>query len=94
MGNMRVNETNRTSFINAYNKTSKTSPAGGIRGRMGKDEVQISNEALELLKQVEELDAPVRKQKVKELKHQVEQGTYHVPSEKIAEKFLSFWKKL
>lgn len=90
---MRVNETNRTGFINAYNKTSKSSPASGIRARMGKDEVQISNEALELLKQVEELEAPVRKEKVNQLKQQVEQGTYHVPSEKIAEKFLSFWKK-
>lgn len=90
---MRVNEPNRTGMINAYNKTAKVAPSGDARIKMGKDEVQISNEALELLKQVEDIDQPVRKDKVNELKQKIEDGTYHVPSEKIAEKFLSFWKK-
>jgi negative regulator of flagellin synthesis FlgM len=90
---MRIHEPNRTGMINAYNKASKTQPNKGEKIPMGKDEVQISSEALELLKQVEEAEAPARKEKVKELKQQIEQGKYHVPSEKIAEKFLSFWKK-
>ncbi len=90
---MRINEPNRTGMINAYNKANKAASAQGAKKPMGKDEVKISNEALELLKQVEEADAPARKEKVKELKQQIEQGKYHVPAEKIAEKFLSFWKK-
>lgn len=90
---MRVNEPNRVSMINAYNKGGTTQSSKEYKAKMGKDEVQISSEALELLKQIEDLDAPARKEKVEELRERIEQGTYHVPSEKIAEKFLSFWKK-
>jgi len=90
---MRINEPNRAGMIQAYQKTNKTQPNSGQKIPMGKDEVQISHEALEMLKQVEDPDAPERKQRVQELKQQVEQGTYHVPADKIAEKFLSFWKK-
>ncbi|HZG15362.1 MAG TPA: flagellar biosynthesis anti-sigma factor FlgM [Candidatus Bathyarchaeia archaeon] len=90
---MRVNEPNRTGMINAYNKTNKAQAVSDTKVKMGKDEVQISNEALELLKQVEATEEPVRKDKVNELKQQIENGTYHVSSDKIAEKFLSFWKK-
>jgi negative regulator of flagellin synthesis FlgM len=91
--NMRVNEPNRASMIHAYNKANKTQSSKEAKARMGKDEVQISSEALELLKQLEDVEAPVRAEKVNELKKQIENGTYHVPSDKIAEKFLSFWKK-
>jgi len=90
---MRVNEPNRTGMINAYNKASKAQTVSDAKVKMGKDEVQISTEALELLKQVEATEEPVRKDKVNELKQQIENGTYHVSSDKIAEKFLSFWKK-
>ncbi|MFY0543149.1 flagellar biosynthesis anti-sigma factor FlgM [Brevibacillus sp. H7] len=90
---MRINEPNRTGMINAYNKTNKLPLNKGTKASMGRDEVKISNEALEMLKQVEEAEAPARKEKVNQLKQQIEQGKYHVPSEKIAEKFLSFWKK-
>jgi len=90
---MRVNETNRTGMINAYNKASKAQAVSDAKVKMGKDEVQISSEALELLKQVEATEEPVRKDKVSELKQQIENGMYHVSSDKIAEKFLSFWKK-
>ncbi len=91
---MRINETNRAGMINAYNKTNKTPTGKQTRVPMGKDEVQISNEALELLKQGEDLEVkPTDKAKLKELKQAVETGTYHVPSDKIAEKIIAFWKK-
>ncbi|GAA4718652.1 flagellar biosynthesis anti-sigma factor FlgM [Brevibacillus fulvus] len=90
---MRVNEPNRPNFVNNYNKVAKAYSAQDQKKSMGKDEVQISSEGLELLKQGEEADAAERKEKVNELKKQIEQGTYHVPSDKIAEKFLAFWKK-
>ncbi|TGV31005.1 flagellar biosynthesis anti-sigma factor FlgM, partial [Mesorhizobium sp. M00.F.Ca.ET.186.01.1.1] len=60
----------------------------------GKDEVNISTEALEMQRQVEDTNAPQRREKVEQLKKQVEEGTYRVSSERIAEKLLSFWKKL
>ncbi|WP_139491156.1 flagellar biosynthesis anti-sigma factor FlgM [Brevibacillus dissolubilis] len=91
---MRINETNRTGMINAYNKTPQAKGAGQVKGKMGKDEVQISTEALELLKLGEDLElTSARKAKIQELKQQVEKGTYQVPSQKIAEKLINFWKK-
>lgn len=91
---MRINESNRTGMINAYNKTGKLYSAQNGKKPMGKDEVQISNEALELLKKGEITETTATdKSRINELKSQIEQGTYHVPSEKIAEKFLAFWKK-
>ncbi len=91
---MRINEPNRTGMLNAYNKANKAQVSKEVKKSMGKDEVKISDEALELLKMGEEADlSPARKAKINDLKKQVEQGTYSVPSEKIAEKFLSFWKK-
>ncbi|USG65332.1 flagellar biosynthesis anti-sigma factor FlgM [Brevibacillus ruminantium] len=89
---MRINEPNRTGMINSYNQSNKAQSAKG-RTPMGKDEVNISSEALEMLKQVEDPQSPARREKVSSLKQQVEEGTYKVPSEKIAEKFLAFWRK-
>lgn len=91
---MRINEPNRAGMINAYNKTGAAPVGKSGKIPMGKDEVKISTEALEMLKQVEDPNAPERREKVEQLKKQVEEGTYRVSSEKIAEKFLSFWKKL
>ncbi|WP_429844159.1 flagellar biosynthesis anti-sigma factor FlgM [Brevibacillus sp. FIR094] len=91
---MRINEPNRAGMINTYNKTGSNPLNKNGKIPMGKDEVNISREALEMLKQVEEPNAPARREKVEQLKKQVEDGAYKVSSEKIAEKFLSFWKKL
>jgi len=90
---MRINEPNRVGMINAYNKTGNAQVGKTGKIPMGKDEVNISTEALEMLKQVEEPNSPQRREKVDRLKQQVEEGTYRVPTEKLAEKFLSFWQK-
>jgi len=91
---MRIHEPNRTGMIQAYNKTGTASVSNKGKMAMGKDEVKISTEAMEMLKQIEDPNAPARREKVEQLRKQVQEGTYHVPSEKIADKFLSFWKKL
>ncbi|MCM3079648.1 flagellar biosynthesis anti-sigma factor FlgM [Brevibacillus invocatus] len=91
---MRIHEPNRTGMIQAYNKTGTAPVKKNGKLAMGKDEVKISTEAMEMLKQVEDPNAPARREKVEQLRKKVEEGTYHVPSEKIADKFLSFWKKL
>ncbi|HZG80360.1 MAG TPA: flagellar biosynthesis anti-sigma factor FlgM [Brevibacillus sp.] len=90
---MRIHEPNRTGMIQAYNKTGTASVSNKGKMAMGKDEVKISTEAMEMLKQIEDPNAPARREKVEQLRKQVQEGTYHVPSEKIADKFLSFWKK-
>ncbi|WP_400162309.1 flagellar biosynthesis anti-sigma factor FlgM [Brevibacillus sp. TJ4] len=91
---MRINEPNRTGMINAYNKTGTTPVGKSGKLAMGKDEVKISTEAMEMLKMVEDLQALARREKVEQLRKQVEENTYHVPTEKIADKFLAFWRKL
>ncbi|MGO0063612.1 flagellar biosynthesis anti-sigma factor FlgM [Brevibacillus fluminis] len=92
---MRINETNRTGMINAYNNTAKAAASKEGKHKMGKDEVQISSEALEMLRMGEDTEETpqVRKQRVQSIKQAIEDGTYQVPTEKVAEKFLSFWKK-
>lgn len=90
---MRINETNRANMLQAYNKANKAQSTNDSKKSMGRDEVNISDQAMELAKLETEDNSPARKERLQELKHQIEAGTYHVPSEKIAEKFLSFWKK-
>ena len=91
---MRINEPNRVGMINAYNKSGNTPVGKSGKIPMGKDEVNISTEALEMQRQVEDPNSPQRREKVDQLKKQVEEGSYRVSSDKLAEKFLSFWKKL
>ncbi|MFF0828392.1 MULTISPECIES: flagellar biosynthesis anti-sigma factor FlgM [Brevibacillus] len=91
---MRINEPNRVGMINAYNKTGNNQVGKSGKIPMGKDEVNISTEALEMQRQVEDVNSPQRREKVEQLKKQVEEGKYHVSSERIADKLLSFWKKL
>ncbi|MBO8164279.1 MAG: flagellar biosynthesis anti-sigma factor FlgM [Brevibacillus sp.] len=92
---MKINEPNRTNIINAYNKNNQLPVSNKSKVvRMGRDEVKISDEALELLRSCGDIDLrPTSKARLQELNQQVQQGTYHVPSEKIAEKFISFWLK-
>lgn len=92
---MRINETNRAGMINAYNNTTRSAAPQGKKPSLGKDQVQISEEALEMLRHGEDTEETqqARKQRINEIKHAIEEGTYKVPSEKVAEKFLSFWKK-
>lgn len=92
---MRINETNRTGMINAYNNTAKNAGSKDHKHSLGKDQVQISDEALEMLRMGEDTEETpqVRKQRINNITKAIEDGTYQVPTEKVAEKFLSFWKK-
>lgn len=93
---MRVNETNRANLIQAYKNANQVSASKNRKISMGRDEVNISPEAMELLKQVDDADTihPARQAKLETLKQQIEAGTYHVPAEQIVEKFLAFWKRV
>jgi len=56
-----------------------------------KDEVQISSEAQEMLES-SRAESSERAERVKELKHAVQTGTYHVEAGKLAEKLLPYLK--
>ncbi|NLY85992.1 MAG: flagellar biosynthesis anti-sigma factor FlgM, partial [Tissierellia bacterium] len=77
-------------------KTNKTSDG---RKTDGKDEIKLSEKAIEFqyaLKKVREVE-DIRKDKVKRIKSQVQSGTYYVDGKKIVEKILedlSFNKKI
>jgi flagellar biosynthesis anti-sigma factor FlgM len=52
---------------------------------------KLPEELERLMARLRELDAtldPARQQRIEEIKRQIEDGTYHVPAEDIAEKIL------
>lgn len=82
---MKINGNNRIMGINPYQKANQPGLDKAKKTGMGRDELQISTEALEMLnsQKTEELD---RKERIAELKKQIEAGTYKVDSKLIAEK--------
>ncbi|AHD03984.1 anti-sigma-28 factor, FlgM family [Paenibacillus larvae subsp. larvae] len=86
---MKINDTNRVGAFNPYARNQAAS-SHGTSGKksMGKDEVQISAEAKELLDARE----PERQKRIEELKQAVSAGTYQVDARKLAEKLLPFIK--
>lgn len=65
------------------NKTSKNQSA---------DQLEISREAQEILKQTVE-NQSVNQAKLEKLKNQIADGTYQMDTEQIAERLISQWKK-
>jgi flagellar biosynthesis anti-sigma factor FlgM len=65
---------------------AKTGPSGKIGG----DRVELSDRARALLVASDSLQntPQIRTDKVESLKHNIKDGTYHVPGEKIAERLL------
>ncbi|URN96089.1 MAG: flagellar biosynthesis anti-sigma factor FlgM [Candidatus Pristimantibacillus lignocellulolyticus] len=87
---MKINDINR---INGINKTYQNQAEFRKEDRksMGKDEVQISQAAQEML-ETSRVENSERTQYLDELKQAVQSGTYYVESGKIAEKLLPFFK--
>lgn len=88
---MKINDINRINGINKgyqqqmdYRKDSKQA--------FKKDEVQISQEAQEMLES-SRAENSSRAEHVKALKHAVQSGTYHVEAGKLAERLLPFFKQ-
>jgi len=94
---MRINRLNN--IFQIYNKNSKTNKTSDGRKTDGKDEIKLSEKAIEFqyaLKKVREVE-DIRKDKVERIKSQVQSGTYYVDGKKIVEKILedlSFNKKI
>lgn len=87
---MKINETQRISALNQYQKQNETRTSEGTRKKQT-DKVQISTEAKELLMTSQTSNAG-RAEKIAELKKEVSTGTYHVDAGAIAEKLLPYLK--
>jgi negative regulator of flagellin synthesis FlgM len=76
---------------NPYQKQMKQQSA--VQNTQGKkqDQIEISSKALELQKS--DGLSSARKDKVNALRNQIDSGAYQINQEKVAEKFLEFWKK-
>ncbi len=93
---MEINSNDNTINIDAYvNKISDKQQAENISDKVEKnvaktDTVNISDAAKEIQEVRKELDniPDVRADKVEQLKNQIENGTYEIKSEEIAEKML------
>lgn len=87
---MKINETQRISAFNQYQKHNETRTPEGARKKQT-DKVQISSEAKELL-MTSQSNKAERAERIAELKKEVSTGTYHVDAGAIAEKLLPYLK--
>ncbi|WP_019534902.1 flagellar biosynthesis anti-sigma factor FlgM [Paenibacillus ginsengihumi] len=91
---MKVNGPSRIGAINQYSKQQETpNPAAAGKKGSKKDQVEISNEAKELLGTMRSSEASkVSAERIEELKNAVEAGTYKVDARALAEKIFPFLK--
>jgi negative regulator of flagellin synthesis FlgM len=86
---MKINNFNRVTN-NPYQKQLNKQAEVKQTQTKKMDQIEISSKALEMQKGEEVL--AVRKEKVDSLKNQINSGSYQVNYDKVAEKFLEFWK--
>ncbi|MHA0856229.1 flagellar biosynthesis anti-sigma factor FlgM [Paenibacillus sp. CMAA1364] len=90
---MKINETGRVGAINSYQRNIEVNRQNEDKKSRRKDEVTISAEAMEMLQATERSANPERTQQIQDLKQQVSTGTYHVDSNKLAEKLAPYFKQ-
>jgi negative regulator of flagellin synthesis FlgM len=86
---MRINEANYGlySYQNQINKSKQINQ----RKQGSVDNIEISARGQEISQAVK-ADQIDRQKKIDEIKQKVANGTYHVESQKIAEKLITFWR--
>ena len=91
---MKINETGRINAINPYQRTAELQKQEQIKKSARKDEVSISDEAIQLLKaqNSSKIDTE-RSNKIESLKQQVSAGTYQVDAAKLAETLAPYFKQ-
>lgn len=75
-------------YLNMYRTSQKPVKSSKEKG-LKDDQLNISNKALQLQKNVKNV---TRKQEVAEIKSLVQSGEYEVDYKKTAEKLLEFWR--
>jgi|HigsolmetaAR203D_1030402.scaffolds.fasta_scaffold00082_65 negative regulator of flagellin synthesis FlgM len=87
---MKINEYSRAGAVNSYRRQSEVTAGGALKHRpVAKDRVQISAEAKELL-EAQASGEIERAERIAELRQAVQDGTYHVPANLVADKLLRY----
>jgi negative regulator of flagellin synthesis FlgM len=88
---MKINDVNRIGSVNPYRNHTASGNTSSVAGKGKKDQLEISEEALKLLKtQDTSIPDTARVKQLAELKDAVSSGTYHVDASKIANKLLPY----
>jgi negative regulator of flagellin synthesis FlgM len=88
---MKIQGTGYVNHVNPYNKNQSRDQAA-VSGNKRSDQLSISEEAKALLDQLSGKHDLERRQKVEELKREIESGTYKVEAGKVAEKLMEWWR--
>jgi flagellar biosynthesis anti-sigma factor FlgM len=98
---MKIENDQILSVINRYKsdpleKKEGSSPAREKKPTESGDRVELSlnNSEIEQLKQTMQGISDVRAERVASLKKSIDEGTYSVAGDKVAEKMLDYWKSL
>lgn len=89
---MRINESSRLAMIKSYQQTAPKPLEKKLLKGQSADQLEISSQAQEKLKQTIE-DQAHSNGRVQDLKDQIASGTYRIDSDRIADKLLSIWKR-
>lgn len=88
---MKINDYGRVNATSAYRNQLAPRDADTVKKSGRKDEVNISPEAMELLKARSGTEPdPARAEMISRLKHDVDAGSYRVEAERIAERLLPY----
>ncbi|WP_313639213.1 flagellar biosynthesis anti-sigma factor FlgM [Paenibacillus sp.] len=90
---MKINETGRINAINPYQRSADAQRQEQMKKSTRKDEVSISDEAIQLLQAQNSGNDAERALKIDSLKQQVSAGTYQVDAAKLAEKLAPYFKQ-
>ncbi|EKN64728.1 negative regulator of flagellin synthesis [Neobacillus bataviensis LMG 21833] len=83
---MKINDINRLQGLQSYKNTIHKASHLEANKKVQVDKVEFSQAAQEKI-------SVEKEKRIQALKQQIENGTYKVDSEKIAEKLLSTWRK-
>lgn len=90
---MKINETGRINAMNPYQRSADAQRQEQMKKSSRKDEVSISDEAIQLLQAQNSGNDAERALKIDSLKQQVSAGTYQVDTAKLAEKLAPYFKQ-
>ncbi|MEK5435022.1 MULTISPECIES: flagellar biosynthesis anti-sigma factor FlgM [Paenibacillus] len=90
---MKINETGRINAMNPYQRSAEAQRQEQMKKSSRKDEVSISDEAIQLLQAQNSGNDAERALKIDSLKQQVSAGTYQVDAAKLAEKLAPYFKQ-